>query len=178
MLDAALVTARRHTGWHVSPVIEGDEVVIDGPDSRMLNLPTRKLVELTSVTENDVVVPLADLRWSAGGPPGLLERPATVRKRSSRFWTGHYQGVVVVMDHGYTEEEAADWRRAVLGMVDQMSLVPVTGSTGFSSAGLTSKRVDDVAYGWANPYSVMAEDVLFSVNSVLCDYKLPRVEFI
>jgi hypothetical protein len=175
MLAAALVTARREVGWHVSPVIEDDELILDGPGSRILTLPTRKLVELTTVVEDGTSLNIDDLNWSAGGPPGILERPISVRKRSGGWWSGDYQGVAVTMDHGYTEEEAADWRQAVLTLVDQMgSLVGV----GRGESDLVSKKVDDVTYTWGNPYSAMAEGVLYSVKSILCDYELPRLEFL
>lgn len=175
MLAAALATARRDAGWHVCPVVEDDEITLDGPDSRILNLPTRKLVTLTSVAEDGVDLDLTTLTWSAGGPPGLLERPVSVRKKSKGWWSEDYQSVVVMMDHGYTCDEAEDWRYAVLSMIDQMASYTVTGR---SDADLVSKRVDDVAYTWANPYAVMAEDVLFSVKHIFDDYKLPRVELL
>lgn len=175
MLKAALVLARREAGWHVSPVVEDFDVVLDGPDSRILTLPTRKLVTLTSIVEDGTTLDLADLRWSVGGPPGILERPVSVRKKSGGFWSADYQAIEVTMDHGYTEDEAADWRQAVLTLVDQMgSLVGV----GRGESDLVTKKVDDVTYSWGNPYSATAEGVLFSVKNILCDYTLPRLEFL
>lgn len=177
MLDAAVRVARRDAGWHVTPVRLAETVTLDGPDSRMLWPPTRKIIALNSVTENSVLLDLAKLTWSPGGDVGVLERPAVIRKKGGGWWSSEYQSIVVNMDHGYTEAEAVDWRRAVLTMVDQMSLVPVSGG-GFSGAALKSKRVDDVAYGWDNSYVMMAENTLYSVDYVLADYRLPRVEFI
>jgi hypothetical protein len=179
MLDAAQITARRDAGWHVCPVRTDDTVIIDGPDSRILYLPTRKLVALTSIEEDGTALtPLADkVSWSAGGPPGLLDGPVRVRKRGRGWWTPEYQGIEVTMTHGYTEEEAADWRRAVLSMVDQMALIPVAESTGVSEFGLTRKQVDDVAYSYGNPYVAAAEDMILSMAHVFADYRLPRVEF-
>lgn len=174
MIDAALAMARRYTGWHVSPVIEGDIIVLDGPCSRMLNLPTRKLVTLNSVEEVGTSLDLAKLTWSAGGPPGLLERPATVRKRFGGWWSGDYQAITVDMDHGYTEDEAADWQQGILQMVNRMSLM----NAGSGGGGiLTSKKVDDVTYQWASAYSATAEDAVYSVDHILTDFCLPRVEF-
>lgn len=174
MLNAALAAARRAVGWHVSPVRLADEVIIDGPDSRILYLPTRKLVDLVGVDENGVTLdPATALRWSAGGPPGAAGRPVAVRKRSNGWWTSYYQGVTVTMDHGYTEAEAADWRYAVLSMVNQMAMV----STGVNESDLIRKTVDDVTYGYANPYTAMAEDAVGSVYKILCDFMLPTVEF-
>ena len=38
-INAALVAARRFCGWHVSPVREDDELVLDGPGGSVLSLP-------------------------------------------------------------------------------------------------------------------------------------------
>ena len=48
--------------------------------------------------------------------------------------------------------------------------------TGTSEYGLTGKRVDDVDYRY-NPYAAMAEDVVFSVGSILDDYRLLSVDY-
>jgi hypothetical protein len=176
MLDAALVTARRECGWHVSPVRYGDTMILDGPESRILSLPSRRVVDLTSVVEDGTALALTDLRWATGGPPGGMGRPAAVRKKSGGFWSGDYQAIEVTMDHGYTEEEAADWRQAILSMVDQIGSIVFAGR---SEADLVSKKVDDVTYTWgAGGYSAMAQDSLTSVASILADYTLPRLEFL
>jgi hypothetical protein len=174
MLAAALGAARRHCGWHVNPVVADDSVTLDGPGSRILNLPTRKLVDLTSLVEDGRVVPLDAIGWSAGGPPGALSRPISVRKKSGGWWKAYYQCITVVMTHGYTDDEAADWRYAVLSMVDQMGQLQVSGR---GEGDLLSKKVDDVTYRWADPYAAAAESSLYSVNSLLCTYALPPLEF-
>lgn len=177
MLSVALRVARRAAGWHVSPVKSGHMVIIDGPDSRILNLPTRKLNTLTSITEDGSAVDLSTLLWSAGGLPEENQRPVSVRKKTGGWWSADYRAIQVVMTHGYTEDEAADWRQAILTMVDQMSLVPI-GGMGISDAALRTKKVDDVTYGWDNAYVLTAQDALFSVEHILCDYRLPAVEFV
>lgn len=177
MLASALEMARNHVGWHVSP-IRTDTVVLDGPDSRMLYLPTRKLNTLTSIAENGTTLDLSKLSWSTGGVPGIRGAPVRVRKKTNGWWTCNYQGISVVMTHGYTEAEAASWRQAILTIVDQMSLVPVSGGIDASRAGMSQKRVDDVQYRWDPGFSLTSEDVLFSVDNVLDDYALPTVEFI
>lgn len=175
MLESALRMARRYCGWSVTPVVTDFAVTMDGPGSRILTLPTRKLVELTSITEDDTALTLTTLRWSAGGPPGILERPVSVRKKSGGWWKSYYQCIDVVMTHGYTEEEASDWRYAVLSMVDQMGQMLVTGR---GELDMISKKVDDVTYRWADPYATAADTALYSVNSVFDGYCLPAVEFL
>lgn len=174
ILDAALVAARRHCGWHVSPVLVDDEVVIDGPGSRILNLPTRKIVDITTIVENDQTLDLGNVRWSAGGPPGALSRPISARKTNGGWWSAWYQGIVVTMTHGYTEVEAADWRHAILSMVDQMSQVLTSGH---GEADLVSKKVDDVTYRWVDPYAAAADSAVYSMGSIFGNYMLPPVEF-
>ena len=172
MLAAALVAARRDAGWHVSPVIEGDQVTLDGPQSRVLTLPTKRLVQLIAVAENGAALELTGLRWTQ--VPDVVAR---VRKRSDAFWPCDYSSVVVTMTHGYTKAEAADWVQAILTMVDQMSLLPVGGASGRSSADLIRKQVDDVEYQWGNVLVGMAEQSLFSVSHLLAQYRLPFVEY-
>lgn len=175
LLAAALNSARRHCGWHVNPVVEDDAVTLDGPGSRILTLPTRKLVELTSITEDGTAVDLSTVRWSAGGPPGISERPVSVRKKSNGWWLPHYQCIDVVMTHGYDDDDAADWRYAVLSMVDQMSQVLVSGR---GEPDLVSKKVDDVTYRWVDPYAAMGDSAVYSVSNILCNFALPHVEFL
>lgn len=171
MLKAALLVARRHSQWHVTPVREDEEITLDGPDSRVLWLPSRKIIDITSVTENGTAIDLARLTWSKGDL-----RPVAMRKRSGGWWTDQYQSIDIVMTHGYAPAEAEDWRQAVLSMVDQMSLLPINSTSNTSDFGLRSKQVDDVTYRW-DSYVSMAEEVAFSVDSILCSYSLPVVEF-
>lgn len=178
MLKAALMVARRDVGWHVSPLRTGHVVTLDGPCSRMLPLPTLYLVALTHVVEDSDVVDLNDLKWSVGRPPESDRGAAVVRKKSRGFWSGDYQAIEITMDHGYTEDEAEDWRQAILSMVDQMSLLPASKTNKRSDADLSTKKVDDVQYGWADTYTALAEQVLFSVESILSGYRLPEVYFV
>ncbi len=76
------------------------------------------------------------------------------------------------------QKQAADWRQAILSMVDNMSLIPVSAGMGASSLGLKSKEIDDVQYQWATDYTAMAQDVLFSYMHILDDFRLPAVEFL
>lgn len=164
MLDAALATARRYTGWHVSPVITDDVVVLDGPGSRILQLPTRKLRGITEIVENTVDLDLTKLTWSATG---------AVRKKSDAFWTCAYRSITATIDHGYTAAEAADWRQAILSMVDEMSFVPATVSgSAAGDAGLVRKKVAEVEYQWGDGMGTLAERALFSVRNILDDYRL------
>jgi hypothetical protein len=173
MLSAALQVARRRAGWHVSPVRE-ETLILDGPDSRVLFLPTMKVVEITAVEEDGVVLDVADVSVSTGTE--FMPRPVALRKSGAAWWTAEYGAIEIELSHGFTEAEAADWRQGILSMVDQMSLIPVTASTGRSEFGMSAQRVDDVQINW-NPYATMAEELLFSMRSVIDGYKLPSLEY-
>jgi hypothetical protein len=160
ILTAALAAARRFVGWQVSPVQTGQQLTLDGPGSRILQLPTRNLLALTAVTEDGTDLDTATLNWSATG---------SVRKQSCLWWTDKYRGIEVTMDHGFTETEAADWRQAILAMVDEMSLLPATPAMTRSGTDLVRKRIDDVEYQWSGA----AHNALYSVESILAGYQLP-----
>ncbi len=175
MLEAALVTARRYCGWAVTPVVTDDAVTLDGPGSRILILPTRKLVALTGISEKGRPLSLTSVSATPGGPPGFTSRPAAVRKSSGGWWGRDYQSIDVVMTHGYLEAEAADWRYAVLSMVDEMGQIQISGT---SELDIVSKKVDDVTYRWADRYANAAETAVYSYASVFNSYQLPPVEFL
>lgn len=163
MLDAALAAARHHVGWHVSPV-RADDLTLDGPWSSTLALPTRKLLALTSVTEDGSSVDIGDLSWSESG---------LVRKRYGS-WTCEYRGVAVSISHGYTEAEAADWRQAILTLVNQMA----QSADQSGSGELIRKRVDDVEYQWSDSgLQSAANKLLYTVDSILSKYCLPTTGF-
>ncbi len=147
ILADAWAAVRRYCGWHVSPVRLNDTVTVDGPNSRVLWLPTKKLVDLHSIVENDVVI-YSDSSGSTTTEP-YWHTSGRVTKTSRAYWTWKPRAIDVVMDHGYTEEEAADWRGFVLGVADRKSL-----STGFVGAGATMT---------AGPYSIGA----FSLEGLL-----------
>jgi hypothetical protein len=138
-------------------------------------LPTRKLVTLTSISENGTPLSLTSVSVTPGGLPGVSSRPAAVRKEASGrsgWWGSRYQSIDVVMTHGYTEAEAADWRYAVLSMVDEMSQIQMPGELD-----LISKKVDDVTYRWADRYSSAVQTALYSSSSVFNSYRLAPVDF-
>lgn len=174
MLAAALTVARNHVGWHVSPA-KTETITVDGPGSRILFLPTMKVNTLTSVTEDGTLLAADTISASVGDGP-LMRRRTALRKAGGGWWTAEYGGIVIAMNHGFAEADAGDWRQAVLSMVDQMSLLPVSAATGGSSFGQSTLKVDDVTIGYSNPYAAMAEEVIFSVAHLLCTYELAPVE--
>lgn len=137
LLDAALAAARRYCGWHVCPLRTDVQVEVDGSGAA-LSLPTLNLIAVSEVIEDGVSLDVArDLYWS--------QSKGLVYKRGwSRGWFG--DSILVTMTHGFPEGEAADWRRAVLRLADQMSFDPASGERDGSN--VRRKRVDDVELEW------------------------------
>lgn len=164
-INAALVAARRYCGWHVSPVQLAVTLLLDGPCGRVLDLPTRRVTDLIAVKENGTTLDTTRLNWSENG---------SVRKRSGTGWSCDYRSIEVTMTHGYSEDEAADWRRAIIEMVDDM----VPGATGEEGGTLVRKRVDDVEYQWSDAdLNASASRAVYSVSHVLDSYRLTQVLF-
>lgn len=161
ILDAALVRARNYVGQHVSPVIEDDVVTLDGPGGTDLFLPTGKIGSVASVVENGTTLDSADYVVSANVPRMLY--------RKNGCWTRQYAGITVTYTHGFSEDEAADWRRAILMMVDRMSREQQSGAR--SDQDMLRKKVDDVEYQWVD-WGSAADRAITSVESILDHYQL------
>jgi hypothetical protein len=133
-IDTALVAARRYCGWSVSPVVTDDEVTVDGSGGQVLSVPTLNLVSVSTVDEDGVTITSSDLRAS---------RLGLLRKRSGGWWTSAYDAVTVTMTHGFAEDDALDWRRAVINLVDDWSEASLR-----DGSDMKRKKVDDVEYEW------------------------------
>ena len=134
-LAAALAGARRYCGWPVSPVQEDVEITVDGPGGRVLSLPTLNLLEVSELVENGVAVDVTAL--------DISRRKGTVEKHPYGCWTSRSGAITVTMTHGFTEAEAADWRRAIVRLVDLMSVEGLR-----DDPSLKRKRVNNVEYEW------------------------------
>lgn len=168
-VDAVLAAARRHCGWHVSPVKTGDVLTLDGPGVQLLDLPTLKLNAVTSMVEDGTTLDVAKLNWSENG---------SIRKRSGGCWTHWYRAVVATITHGFTEAEAADWRKAIIEMVGDVA-DQMTDSAGEETSGpLKRKKVNNVEYEWSeSEISTAADDAVYTVQNVLEEYRLSKVLF-
>lgn len=139
LLAAALAAARRFCGWHVNPVRTDEELVVDGPDARVLSLPTMNLLSVTEVDDDGQAYGADELRFSRSW--------GTVAKRNRMLWSSGFGAVRAVVTHGFTNDQAADWRLGVMRLVDLMSRELT--DPGRESADLISKRVDDVERSWS-----------------------------
>ncbi len=150
LLAAALSQVRSYCCWHVTPVKVDHEVTLDGPGTRVLELPTGLLLELSELTEDTRALDVDTLLdWSADG---------LVRKKSGAFWSRRYRGITATMTHGY-DTPPPDWVEVVLTMVDRLSMnVGQTQSTmnaGPYSVGFfptPGKALDDTMRQMLEPY--------------------------
>ncbi|MFF0942695.1 hypothetical protein ACFYE2_00495 [Kocuria sp. CPCC 205300] len=129
LLSAASAKVRRYCGWHIAPVVT-DHVVVDGPGTNTVMLPTMRLLEVKVLTENGMDVPLADLEWSEDG---------YLRKYHGAAWTGRLRGLKATILHGH--DDLPDLEQVVIDVVARASLIPTgitqesTGSSAVSYAG-------------------------------------------
>lgn len=90
-LAAASERLRDHCGWHIAPVVT-ETITLDGPGGTLLLLPSLRVVDVHSVTNDGVAV--TDFEWSAKG-----------WIRGS--WTSRARGIVVNLTHGFDDCPAA-----------------------------------------------------------------------
>lgn len=83
---AAVAAVRSYCGWHIAPEVT-ETVTIDGSGSSLQILPTMRLVDLVSITNDGTAVDSPE--WSHDG---------FVRRSC---WTRKLRGVVAEMTHGY-----------------------------------------------------------------------------
>lgn len=167
MLDEALARARSFCGWHVSPV-QSSTITVRGSGYEYMILRTQKITAITSVTEIDqdgvsTVLDVNDFEVFTD------ESWAIYRRKCQPFnCRMTYQ---IVFSHGYTAAEAADFRGAVLQLIDSMAQSIGTGASG----PLSEFQVDDVKLAWANNRT--AGDVASNPmnESPLYQYKLLAV---
>lgn len=169
MLDVALSAARRDVLWHVSPVVYNNVITLNGTGTNRLRLPTKQVIKLDSITSDGVSLdPVNDVTLDC-------ETPNLLYINSGR-WSNKINGIVVTMDHGfpednaaaalidgYTGETAADWRQAILALVTSISQIEVSGR---SDAELDSKQIDDVVYRWGTMQGLVA------IEPILAKYRL------
>lgn len=131
-LAAALARARRYCDWHVSPQRE-ETLTLDGTGDCHLSLPTRCVVSIDGVTvAGDEVT---DYVQPAHASHMLIRETA---------WPKGYSNISVTLTHGYTAEEAADFRGAVLLMASEDLRLAEDGG-----GHITQLTVDDVSMRWA-----------------------------
>lgn len=109
---SACAAVRAYCRWHVAPAVT-EALTLDGPGGDLMFLPTLRLTDLTSITNDGDVV--SSPEWSTSG-----------MVRGAGCWTSKFRGVVAEVTHGYDECPAE-----VLTVVAEM--VASAGRSGVSS---------------------------------------------
>jgi hypothetical protein len=132
-IKAVTSSIRKEAGWHIGPMVTGHTLTLDGPGGKKLNLPTLKLVTLTSITQLGVVLPLDDDShdWSELG---------LVEKRDGTCWTDRYRKIVAVMDHGF--DDLSDLKFLTLSLVSRGLASPM---------GATREQAGNMSIQWSTP---------------------------
>jgi hypothetical protein len=92
VVGQAQARVRSYCQWHVAPEIT-ETVTLDGRGSKFLALPSLRVAEITSVTEEGTLLTTDDYDWSASG---YIER-------RNGYWTERPRQIVVVFKHGFVD---------------------------------------------------------------------------
>lgn len=155
----ALAMVQKACGWHVAPEQE-DTVLLDGPGSGVLLLPSLHVVSVTSIYENSDLVEPTDYEWSA---TGVVRRTYADQWRVDRQprWTNRLRGISVTFVHGYAEMPL-DLQQ----VVDSLS-----ASMQSTERGLVSKTIGPFSESYGSDPTYLAD----GDRALLGLYRLPKV---
>lgn len=121
LLPAASKVIRNACRWHVWPVVT-ETLVLDGPGTDLLKLPTKRVSSITALSETQrgkgqspVTVDVDDLEWSAAGLVWWHDR---------RCWTSRARGVSVTLAHGWAEYPE-DLAQLAVGLASRSTANPL-----------------------------------------------------
>lgn len=103
-LAAAHGAVRRFCGWHVAPTIT-ETLTLDGSGTRDILVPSLRIVQLISVT-NDGVDVTSRVDTSRAG----------ILRLTSGTWTDRFGRVSVEMRHGYDLDEVPEIQAIIIGI--------------------------------------------------------------
>ena len=98
---STVAEVRAFCGWHIAPEVT-ETLTLDGPGGYILVLPTRRLVDLVSITDDGSAV--TDPEWSASG---------MVRRYC---WTRRFRGIFATVTHGHE-----DWPLDLLAVMQEIA---------------------------------------------------------
>jgi hypothetical protein len=131
---------RSYCGWHISPVVRGVELTVDGSGCRDLQIPTLRLLDVLSVREEGAALDSSRYMWSEDG---------TLRKRVG-CWSSEWRGVEVVVDHGI--ESVPDVDGVVLEVAARAMIAPA------GQIGLRVGQVDERFASSVGGFAFLATD--------------------
>lgn len=101
--------------WHVAPR-RTETLILDGTGSRLLQLPSLKVNDVTTVRHLGETMDPDLYDWSATGQIELRNPQAR--------WTDRYRGIEVEIDHGY-EDIPSDLASVIVGLVVRAAASPM-----------------------------------------------------
>jgi hypothetical protein len=146
-VSAATASVRAYCGWHIAPVVT-ETRRLDGRGGPVLLLPSQKVVRIVSVL-NDFEDVTAKVRVSEAG---MLEL-------ASGYWSRHFGGVVVTMEHGH--ESAPDVAAVI-------AAAAARGPVGINNAGVRSDNTGP----FGATYTGESIPLLASEQTTLDQYRL------
>lgn len=129
MLEAISNEMRREAGWHIWPVLQGHELVLDGAGGRVQPVPSMRLERVLSASSAGVTIPPEALDFSR---LGLLE------VQGGFLWTRRYGQVRLVIDHGFPS--VPELRQLCLSLAARALASPL---------GATREQAGSLSVNWA-----------------------------
>lgn len=140
----AQTAIRAYCGWHIAPVIT-ETLVLDGTGTRSFQLPTLRLLEVTSLEVDGSAV--VDPEFSRAG---------IVRVRS----TERFRTILVTFRHGFESSEVADIQANIAGIDRLLRLQGGNARVGqvqFSLGGLNPGGFDAYTASVLDRYALPAK---------------------
>ena len=91
---AATRAIRDYCGWHIAPVLN-ESIILDGTGTDTLLLPSRRVLDVTSVKVDGETLEADAYDWSADG---MLHR-----RHRHRRWPRRYRSIEVELRHGFED---------------------------------------------------------------------------
>lgn len=149
---AAEQVIRAYCGWHVAPVLD-EVLVLDGNGERRILLPSRRVVEVDSVSIDDDELDTESYRWSESG----------WLTRVGGYWPDRERSIRVSIKHGF--DQADD----VLGVARAVQARAEMSPTG----NVISQRAGTQAVSFASSGGAVASlPLLGQEKDTLAPYKL------
>jgi hypothetical protein len=121
---ATVAEVRAFCGWHIAPEVT-ETLTRDGSGGPIIVLPTLRLVDLVSITNDGTA--LTDPEWSASG---MVYAGCWAR------WTPKFRGVVAEITHGYEE-----WPAELLAVMTEMASTSAGAYAGVKSVASGAHQV-------------------------------------
>lgn len=133
-LEAVSAEIRREAGWHIWPLLEDHEVILDGSGNSVQPVPTLRLMRIKTVSNAGVSI-----------PPELIDssRLGLLKIQGGTMWTNRYGQVRLTIDHGW--EDAPELKALCLSLTARALASPM---------GATREQAGSISVNWAMTSSV------------------------